>query len=102
MNHTELLIECLKQGSVFHCSPHFCRRTESIFVLPVGKDLPFYHRSIHLPFFPDQNTDINSSQNKCDRYKSNQAMTESDECISHLRLVSPFPSQAEEAVNYFN
>lgn len=78
VNRTELLIECLKQGSVFHCSPHFCRRTESIFVLPVGKDLLFYHRSIHLPFFHDQNTDINTSQNKCDRNNSDQAMTESD------------------------
>lgn len=47
----ELLIERLKQGSIFHCSLHFWRHTESIFVSPVGKGLPFYHGSVHLPFF---------------------------------------------------
>lgn len=52
VNCTEFLIECLKQGSIFHCSPHFCRHTESVFVLPVRKDLSFYHKNIHLPFFP--------------------------------------------------
>jgi len=51
VNGAELLIECLKQGSVFHCSLHFWRHTENIFVLPVGKDLLFYHSSVHLPFF---------------------------------------------------
>lgn len=53
-------------------------------------------------FFRDQNIDVDSLQNKCDGYKTNQAVSESDECISHLRLVSPSPSQAEVTVNYFN
>lgn len=52
-------------------------------------------------FFGDQNID-DSLQNECDGFKSNQAVSESDECISHLRLVSPSPCQAEVTANYFN
>lgn len=87
------------------CFPLFTSLLEGhrkIICVSSGKRLAFLpqeHSSAG--FFHGQNID-DSLQNKCGGCKSNQEVSEPDECISHLRLVSLSLSQAERNVNYFN
>lgn len=102
MNLAELFDRVFEAGKYFPLFTSLLENHRKRNCAASGRRLAFLSQGVFICHFSgDQNID-NLLQNKCVRFKSKQAVGESDALISHLRLLSPSPSQADVTVNYFN